>query len=280
MRKGLVIAVVAACLLGACKDQKMTNVFDTEDDVEEDSVEAFVGDTLHLFEEEAPPVTVDELFSDFFYNFLDDSRFQNQRIVFPLRYHEGEEERKLSKKEWQELDHLQNEEVLSLIYESEHDLELQKDTTINSVAIERFFLHEHYVEKYNFNRLNGKWMLTDVDKHEMAHAPNGDFMRFYAHFATDSVFQREALASMVKVILTSEDGEEEPQEDEIGADDWFEMKENLPLPEEVLMSIDYGQTNNGQHHKTLLLEGISNGMQMKFKFNKMDEEWKLTEIEY
>ena len=58
MRKGLVIAIAVGILLGSCKDKKMENVFAIEDDVVEDSLEAYVGDTLHLFEDVEPPAAV------------------------------------------------------------------------------------------------------------------------------------------------------------------------------------------------------------------------------
>ena len=281
MKKGFAIAAMAAGLLVSCKDSKMTNVFDTDEEAEGDSVEAFVGDTLHLFEEETePPVTIDELFNDFLYEFLSDARFQHQRIVFPLPYHSENEDERWSKREWDEHNHLGGHEVYAVIYEREQDLELQKDTTVNSVAIERFVLGGTGVEKYNFNRVNGKWMLTDVKKKKLDEMPNGNFLHFYAQFMEDSVFQREALASSVKVVLTSEDGEEEPQVEEIDADEWFEMKHDLPLPQHALVNINYGQGCISQNRKTLLLQGVSNGMQMEFKFNKQGEMWKLTEVVY
>mgnify|MGYP002869848828 CR=1 FL=1 len=81
MRIGLVIAMAAGILLGSCKDKKMENPFAPEDDVEEDSLEAFAGDTLHLFEEEEPPAAVDELFDDFLFNFIDDA---DEREKLPI----------------------------------------------------------------------------------------------------------------------------------------------------------------------------------------------------
>ncbi|MDE6000475.1 MAG: DUF4348 domain-containing protein [Bacteroidaceae bacterium] len=36
----------------------------------------------------------------------------------------------------------------------------------------------------------------------------------------------------------------------------------------------------GQNRKTLLLQGMSNGMQIQFKFNKDRGGWKLKGIEY
>ena len=202
MRKGLVIAVAMGSLLFSCQDKKMTNAFQQDGDEDEDSLEAFVGDTLHLFDEEEPPAAVDELFDDFFYNFIDDSRFQGQRIAFPLSCKEGGDEEKVTKQEWSQYDHFKNQELLSVIYEREQDYELSKDTSMQSVAVEWIGLRDDAVQNYRFNRLEGKWMLTEIDKHRRSEMPTGEFLDFYARFVNDSVFQRSALADPVKVILT------------------------------------------------------------------------------
>ena len=279
MRKGLVIAVALGCLL-SCKDSKMTNAFDNEDEMEEDSIEAFVGDTLHLFEEEEPPAAVDELFDDFFYNFIDDARFQGQRIAYPLPCKEGDESEKLTKQDWAQYDHFKNQEVLSVLYEREQDYALSKDTSMQHVGVEWIQLKDDDVERFQFNRVGGKWMLTEIDKKKRGNMPNGDFLNFYAKFMADTVFQGKSLAEPLKVILTSDDGEEEPQEEFLTVEEWFEMRHSLPLPTEEIVNVDYGQACISQNKKTLLLQGISNGMQMKFKFNKDGDDWKLMEVEY
>ena len=279
MRKGLVIAVALGCLL-SCKDSKMTNAFDNEDEMEEDSIEAFVGDTLHLFEEEEPPAAVDELFDDFFYNFIDDARFQGQRIAYPLPCKEGDESEKLTKQDWAQYDHFKNQEVLSVLYEREQDYALSKDTSMQHVGVEWIQLKNDDVERFQFNRVGGKWMLTEIDKKKRGNMPNVDFLNFYAKFMADTVFQGKSLAEPLKVILTSDDGEEEPQEEFLTVEEWFEMRHSLPLPTEEIVNVDYGQACISQNKKTLLLQGISNGMQMKFKFNKDGDDWKLMEIEY
>lgn len=279
MRKGLVIAVALGCLL-SCKDSKMTNAFDNEDEMEEDSIEAFVGDTLHLFEEEEPPAAVDELFDDFFYNFIDDARFQGQRIAYPLPCKEGDESERLTKQDWAQYDHFKNQEVLSVLYEREQDYALSKDTSMQHVGVEWIQLKDDDVERFQFNRVGGKWMLTEIDKKKRGNMPNGDFLNFYAKFMADTVFQGKSLAEPLKVILTSDDGEEEPQEEFLTVEEWFEMRHSLPLPTEEIVNVDYGQACISQNKKTLLLQGISNGMQMKFKFNKDGDDWKLMEIEY
>ena len=258
----------------------MTNVFDTEDEPEEDSVEAFIGDTLHLFDEIEPPAAVDELFDDFLYNFIDDAHFQGQRIVYPLPCKTGDEEKKLTQQEWPQYDHFKNQELLSVIYEREQDFVLSKDTSMQSVAVEWIGLKSDEVEKFHFNRVENKWMLTEIDKKQRSEIPNGDFLNFYARFVADSIFQRGALAEPVKVILTSEDGEEEPQEEHLNADEWFEMRQSLPLPTDAIVNVNYGQASISQNRKILMLQGLGNGMQMKFKFNQQDAGWNLMEIEY
>jgi hypothetical protein len=117
-------------------------------------------------------------------------------------------------------------------------------------------------------------------KEDWLNTPNGDFLKFYAHFVSDSIFQREALSESIKVILTPGDGNDEAQEEFITKDEWFEIQEGSPVFDKVLINIDYGQTSISQNRKILMLEGVSNGLQMKFKFYKQDEKWMLMEVEY
>lgn len=279
MKKVIVLSVAMLCLL-SCNDNKMKNVYEPEDEVLEDSLETFEEDTLQLFEEDEPPVAVDELFDDFFFNFMDDPRFQTQRIGYPLRYKVGGDIETLSKKDWDEHNHFEGLEVLSVIYEREQDYQLSKDTSMQHVGVEYVKLKRDEVEKFFFNRVEGKWMLTEIEKKKRGNMPNGSFINFYAKFISDSIYQRGALAEPVKVILTSNDGEKEPEEDRLNADEWFEMRQSLPLPTDELINVDYGQACISQHKKTLLLQGIGNGMQIKFKFVRDEDDWKLNEIEY
>jgi hypothetical protein len=136
------------------------------------------------------------------------------------------------------------------------------------------------MEMYDFNRLDGKWRLANMRKEDWLNTPNGDFLKFYAHFVSDSIFQREALSESIKVILTPGDGNDEAQEEFITKDEWFEIQDGSPVFDKVLINIDYGQTSISQNRKILMLEGVSNGLQMKFKFYKQDEKWMLMEVEY
>ena len=281
MKKGLLVGVAAVGVFVSCKDGKVANVFDLEDDVQEDTVEAYVGDTLHLFDEPSePPVTVDVLFDDFLFGFIDDPKFQRQRIQFPLLCKDGDEEERINFDEWKQVNRFGTQEFYSVIYEREQDIELQKDTTLQSVDIEWISLQHDYVERFDFNRINGKWLLTEMQKECRENTPNGEFLDFYIHFVSDSIFQRNSLAEPLKLVLTPPEDEEDVGEEILSADEWFGMKSDLPLPTDELINIDYGQASVSQNRKTLMMCGLSNGLQMKFRFNKDNDGWKLIEIEY
>lgn len=283
MKKGLLTGVVAVGVFMSCKDGKVASVSDFDGDINEDTVETYAGDTLHLFDEpSAPPVTVDVLFDDFLFGFIDDPQFQHQRIQFPLLCREeGEEEQHISLNEWKEFNRFGTQDFYSVIYEREQDIELQKDTTLQNVDIEWISLQEDQVERFDFNRINGKWLLTEILKERRENTPNSDFINFYIQFVSDSTFQRQALADPIKLLLTPEEDEEgDVHEENLSADEWFSMKSELPLPDDELVNIDYGQTSGSKNRKTLMMCGLSNGLQMKFRFNKDSEGWKLIEIEY
>lgn len=280
MKKILGTSAACACMLLSCTDPKMTNAFATEEEAEEDSAEVFVGDTLHLFEEEEPPEAADMLFSDFFFNFIDDARFQMERVAFPLPYKKGDEVEHLTRNEWKASNHFLDNDYYYVVYEREADLELQKDTTVHNVGVEWYHLADGYVEKCYFNRVKGKWMLTDIINKSISDTPNAGFMEFYTHFVTDTIFQRESVADPLRLVIRSNDVEDETEEKLVTPDEWMSMRADFPLEDKLFVNMNYGQTCISQNSKKLMLEGISNGEQTKFHFTKNGDEWKLVDVEY
>lgn len=280
MKKILGTSAACACMLLSCTDPKMTNAFATEEEAEEDSAEVFVGDTLHLFEEEEPPEAADMLFSDFFFNFIDDARFQMERVAFPLPYKKGDEVEHLTRDEWKASNHFLDNDYYYVVYEREADLELQKDTTVHNVGVEWYHLADGYVEKCYFNRVKGKWMLTDIINKSISDTPNAGFMEFYTHFVTDTIFQRESVADPLRLVIRSNDVEDETEEKLVSPDEWMSMRADFPLEDKLFVNMNYGQTCISQNSKKLMLEGISNGEQTKFHFTKNGDEWKLVDVEY
>ncbi len=245
---------------------------------ETDSLEQ-VEDTLTLLEEEVLPESVDELFDDFFFNFTSDHKMQNARIVFPLKLHNGNEVIALSHDDWNRYNRFATQEYYTVIYEREQEMELQKDTCVNAVSIEWIYLKDDYIEKFNFRRIEGKWMLTDIENETMTQTPNGSFLSFYTRFANDSIDFHDAINQPLKFITPSEDDSDEVTEEYISFNEWLELKEELPIPEDILVNIDYGQSSISQNRKVLLMEELSSGIYIKFKFDKKGGQWRLIEIE-
>ena len=277
MSKSYFIVLLSFLILTSCGQSKKEAQLAEE--AELDSIMNESPDTLQLFEEKELPKAVDELFDDFFFTFASDARFQNQRIRFPLRFKDEDAELKLTKEDWHNYNRFGQQEFFSVIYEREKDLALQKDTAVHEVGVQWIYLQDGYVEKYNFKRIpQGQWVLFNIEKRDVEQTPNGDFVKFYSQFVADSVFQRSCLVTPIHLHAKPQDDEEE-SDTELSADDWFEMKSDMPIPKDVLVTIDYGQQSTDGNKKNLLMEGVSNGLFMEFKFEKIAGEWRLYGIE-
>ena len=251
----------------------------SEDEVVEDSIEA-EEDSLILFEEEVVPVSADELFDDFFFSFTTDQRFQMQRVKFPLKCKEGQDELVISREEWKEFNRFTTQEFYSVLYERESDMEIQKDTAVNEVSVDWIYLNDDYVERYNFVRSqDGQWLLLDFGKEETSATPYASFANFYAKFASDSIFQRESIQFPLHVVAEEQSDGDEGGEAHLSPDEWFEFRQEMPMPEGVMTNINYGQPSISQNRKILLVEGMSNGLYVKYKFDRTNGKWRLYEIE-
>ena len=283
------LLLVCSFLFVSCDLSNGIKVANMDDKGEEDtdSVEQVEEeDELQLFEEPPLPKAADELFDDFFFNFVSNPKFQTSRVVFPLNVSGGKADHSLTSAEWSENDVFTSQEFYTTIYERDDELELKKDTSVNTVNVEWIHLNERRIDKYIFCRVDGKWMLTGMEKLSMDETPNGSFLDFYCRFSSDSVFQRQNIADPLPFNIPPDeetgdmDGEEfaEGGVEELSPDDWFELAKEMPLPKDVLVNIEYGQAYFSENVKHLLVQGVSNGLFVKYTFKKYGE-WQLVEIE-
>lgn len=239
----------------------------------------FPSETLNLFDEEVIPQSADELFNDFFYGFTTDQRFQLSRISFPLKGNEGGENQKITKEEWKADDKFIKQPFFSVIYERERDMVIQKDTSLNQVIVEYYDLQSEAVEKFMFQRTNGQWMLSCFEKSSSFNGPNEDFLEFYSKFVSDTLFQKQSIHTPLRLITSEDDEFGEGGDMELNINDWLEFSREMPLPRDIMTNINYGQPSISENRKILLVEGLSNGLSVKYKFDKMNGRWRLIEIE-
>ena len=68
-------------------------------------------------------------------------------------------------------------------------MDLVGDTSLTSVQVEWIFVKKRMVKKYYFERIKGAWMLEAINLRPIEENENEDFVEFFGHFATDSIFQ-------------------------------------------------------------------------------------------
>ena len=260
MRK-LLLFLFVSIVLFACQ----THQGDIGDDQEKDSVLVDSTDLeeLDLYEEVVIPESADQLFDDFFYTFINDVSFQKERTDKGV-----------------EFDATQRgsaENAFVVVYERDEDLVLQKDTTLDRVGVELINWNDDGVRKYIFNRVSGKWRLTEVKEDEMNNSPNASFYVFLKDFLTDSLYCRESIKFPLELQIYSYE-DEEIIDTSLDWEDWKALCSELPDMRQAMLNVDYGQTLISQNRKAIQLKSLNNNTSIIFYFVFNDNRWQLMRL--
>ena len=254
--KKLIAGVILLGLLGACSNKKAKIDPFASITQEVDSIR-HKADSIHLDElpEDPQPIQADESFDDFIYNFASDDVLHRQRVKFPLPYYNGD--KKANKEE---------------------DMDLVGDTSLTSVQVEWIFVKTRMMKKYYFERIKGAWILEAINLRPIERDENEDFVEFFGHFATDSLFQSQRVCEPLAFVTTDPDDDFSVLETTLDLNQWFAFKPALPA--ERLSNINYGQRNDdGSPTKILALKGIGNGFSNILYFRRKAGEWELYKFE-
>ncbi|MDE7378662.1 MAG: DUF4348 domain-containing protein [Paraprevotella sp.] len=230
-------------------------------------------------EEEIPlPKSVDELFDDFIFEFAQNKRFQQERIQFPLPVIDLENDTSMVKKnEWQQEYLFLKQDYYTVLFNSSHQMDLEKSTDREHVTVEWLHLVEEYSKSYDFERQKGIWRLTGIRSNSFDDSPLSDFLRFYQHFSTDSIYQSEHIADPFRYTTEDPNDDMERMEGTLDAGQWQDFRPDLPA--DILTNVRYGQTYRDRNKMILLKRGISNGLMDILIFEKADDRWKLAAYE-
>jgi hypothetical protein len=281
MYKTLFVGVLVCVLMFSCGNtESQVSEHDVPDvrALELDSAEiCAIDDTLELFEEEDLPKSADELFNDFFYNYVSDARFQKLRTVYKPCVEVDDSLRGDSVSCSGEFRQLKVYDSFFIIYEREEDLAFQKDTSLTEVVVERVNLESGVLEAFNFRRYNGKWVMNDVVSCSIEDTPNADFLSFYSVFSSDSVRRLDYVAEPLAFVMSTND-EEIDELVELSHDEWMELSSDMPIPSKEIININYGQTCISNNNKLVLVEGVSNEHFLRYRFMKDNGKWMLVEV--
>ena len=242
-----------------------------------------VADTL-LVEEEVEesivPLTADESFADFLYNFALNERLQRRRIIFPLPYYMDNKKDSIEKEDWVHDPLFSQQEFYTMLYDNLDESEMEKDSASTSVRIEWIDLKEKKMKRYYFERLYGWWKLEAIDDATMPKEDDGqeDFYEFYERFANDSLFQASRVIDPLPFVTPDPDDEFEILETTIQKEQWFAFQPKLP--QEHLTNINYGQhLDRNSRTRVIELRGFGNGFNNTLYFRRKNGEWRLTRFE-
>ena len=283
MKINLVVWSLACLLAISCKNTPpKSDDIDEEPDIEEMD-DSQVTEELNeeeqidkLIAEEPMPLAVDELFDDFIFNFASNKRLQMERIRFPLLVNSGTKTDTIGRDDWQMEHFFMHQGEYTLMFDSEEQMEMVKDTSLNEAIVEKIFLDDEFIRQYIFNRQNGAWMLGEIRNQTLPRNPNASFIDFYHRFVTDSLFQRESLSREIDFEGPDPDDDFAQVEGFITPEYWNDFAPELP--KRMLYNVVYGQQDSAANEKIFVLRGIANGLEVELTFRRDHDRWRLTKL--
>lgn len=247
-----------------------------------DSIMSKVDTLLQMEVDELSNIEVietNELFDDFIYSYASDDILQQQRTKFPLAYYHGEIPSKIEKENWEHDYLFTKENCYTLLFDKEEELDLiGSDTSLVSVQVECVFLRTRMLKKYYFERIRGAWMLEAINLRQIHEEEKGGFLKFYAKFVTDSLFQSRHIFLPLEYVTIDPDDEFSILETTLDLNQWYAFRPILPV--DRLTNINYGQHDRDDSlNKILKVNGIGNGDSNVFHFRKRRDEWELYKYE-
>lgn len=226
----------------------------------------------------AGPLEADELFDDFIFNYTSDENLQKQRTSFPLPYNQDGNLTYINREAWQHDRLFTGQNFYTLLFDREQDMDIVGDTALTTVQVEWIFLHEQESKKYYFKRNRGMWMLDSISKHPIKGMDGNDFLSFYVHFVSDSLFQQKHIHTPLHFVTIDPDDEFSILETTLDLEQWYAFRPMMPT--DWLSNICYGQRNEAySSSKILKVNGIGNGYSNVFYFRKRKGDWELYKYE-
>lgn len=271
MKRVLLYGMLMTLVLVACQEKKPSDPVAVVKDSLRDSVAKEVGDSLP-----DPPKAADGLFDDFIYSYMRIPRFQRERTVFPLPNIVDGVNHPIAKKDWK-TDHLyMKQDVYTMIFDNARSIKAEKDTSLHHVIVEWVYLNKKRVKQYVFDKMDGQWMLTSIQNHDMSQNINSDFYDFYRRFSSDMSFQKQHVCNPFKFKTYDYDNFQNIE----GLLDVAQWPDYRPtLPSGTITNINYGQGYGDAKRRVLMICSQSGGMGCSLTFVRKGKTWMLEKLE-
>lgn len=277
--KRLIFPIMAsAVLMFSCKGHQTAAPLDNVDTVAvKDTADTTAVDSLEQLITDTPmPQAADELFDDFLFNFVANRRLQMERVVFPLTVTRNGDTTQTQRQDWQMERFFMRQGYYTLLFGSKGEMAMMNDTSLTQAVVEKIYFNTGAVIQYQFHRLRGAWMLTEVDTQPIAANPNASFLDFYHQFVTDSVFQSRSLEETVQFVGPDPDDDFQQMEGFLTPDTWPAFAPELP--DKMLYNIVYGSRRPRTDNMIFVVRGIANGLEMELTFKHRGDKWRLAKM--
>lgn len=265
-----------------CTDKKPEAADSTDSVVDSIAADTIDTDTVAQIIAETPmPKAADQLFDDFFFNFIASKKVQRNRIIFPLPVTVTADGRlrtyEIEKSQWKMDKFFRPQGYYTLIFDNEKQLELAKSTKIDTVIVEKIHLAKGQVDQYWFDHQEGRWRMNAIKTISFDQSHNASFLAFLSKFfASDGI---EYVRDPLPYSGPNPDSEGEETSivnTEIAPEDWQGF---LPeVPGDVIYNILYGQKYSEGKKKILTFKGLSNGLETQLVFRKKGDMWRLVKL--
>lgn len=276
--KRFILAIFAFMLIMfSCTGNKANQTEEVPADSVADSIDTTDVDSMELLITETPmPRAADAMFDDFLFNFLANKKLQKERVIFPLRVTENGTITKIEKDDWQ-MEHLfMRQGYYTLLFNSDKQMQLMKDTAVNEAVVEKILLAKNQIKNYFFQRIKGAWLLREIKVTSIQSDANASFLAFYQRFVNDTAFQVKSISETVDFVGPDPDDDFNMMEGVITPDTWEAFAPTLP--HKTLYNIIYGKPQEEGNQKIYLLRGVANGLEMELRFKKEGGRWMLKKL--
>ena len=276
--KRFILAIFAFVLIMfSCTGNKANQTEEVPADSVADSIDTTDVDSMELLITETPmPRAADAMFDDFLFNFLANKKLQKERVIFPLRVTENGTITKIEKDDWQ-MEHLfMRQGYYTLLFNSDKQMQLMKDTAVNEAVVEKILLAKNQIKNYFFQRIKGAWLLREIKVTSIQSDANASFLAFYQRFVNDTAFQVKSISETVDFVGPDPDDDFNMMEGVITPDTWDAFAPTLP--HKTLYNIIYGKPQEEGNQKIYLLRGVANGLEMELRFKKEGGRWMLKKL--
>lgn len=273
----VVICGILAIFCYACVGQKASEAEKEKQQMKKELLLREFVDSLNR-EQDIFPSNADKLFEDFLYLYATEENVQRNRTNFPLSYRRVEGDSLIERNEWIFQQVFPDNDFYLMLFDSEAQMDIEKDTSINQVVLSNVDVRTEHVKNYCFIRQDGRWALDMIENHVLNSYGDSEFFRFFSRFVNDSIYQCNSLKDPLTFVTVDSEDEFSIIEATIDKEQWFAF---APVfPKEAWAVLDYGQKQSKySKQKVLVLKDLSGSTYQIFHFMNETGDWKMTKYE-